>query len=106
MMKWLLGFLIVLLVVLHQDFWNWAAATPLAFGFLPLGLTYHVVFALACAGLMGLWIPAIVIFIYLAVVLYIGIFAFRRGKAPAKTFSSPADRSARSFSSCRSSPPT
>ena len=25
------------------------------------------------------WLPAIVIFIYLAVVLYIGIFAFRRG---------------------------
>ena len=24
------------------------------------------------------WLPAIVIFIYLAVVLYIGIFAFRR----------------------------
>jgi hypothetical protein len=53
-MKWFLGFLIVLLIVLHQDFWNWTSATPLAFGFLPIGLTYHIVFALACAGLMGL----------------------------------------------------
>ena len=53
-MKWFPCSLIVLLAVLHQDFWNWARATPLAFGFLPLGLTYHVVYALACAGLMGL----------------------------------------------------
>ncbi len=53
-MKWVLCLLIALLVVLHQDFWNWTRAAPLAFGFLPLGLTYHVVYALACAGLMGL----------------------------------------------------
>jgi Na+/proline symporter len=32
------------------------------------------------------WLPAIVIFIYLAVVLYIGIFAFRRGKATGEDF--------------------
>jgi Na+/proline symporter len=32
------------------------------------------------------WLPAIVIFVYLAVVLYIGIFAFRRGKATGEDF--------------------
>jgi Na+/proline symporter len=32
------------------------------------------------------WLPAIVIFIYLAIVLYIGIFAFRRGKETGEDF--------------------
>src|SRR5438270_13243522 len=32
------------------------------------------------------WLPAIVIFIYLAVVLYIGIFAFRRGRDTGEDF--------------------
>src|SRR5579863_1587785 len=32
------------------------------------------------------WLPAIVIFIYLAVVLYIGVFAFRRGKTTGEDF--------------------
>ena len=32
------------------------------------------------------WLPAIVIFIYLGVVLYIGIFAFRRGKETGEDF--------------------
>jgi len=32
------------------------------------------------------WLPAIVIFVYLAVVLYIGIFAFRRGKGTGEDF--------------------
>ena len=35
---------------------------------------------------MYAWLPAIVIFIYLAVVLYIGIFAFRRGKETGEDF--------------------
>src|SRR5258706_388534 len=32
------------------------------------------------------WLPAIVIFVYLAIVLYIGIFAFRRGKGTGEDF--------------------
>ncbi|HET6248836.1 MAG TPA: sodium:solute symporter family protein [Tepidisphaeraceae bacterium] len=32
------------------------------------------------------WLPAIVIFVYLAVVLYIGVFAFRRGKTTGEDF--------------------
>jgi Na+/proline symporter len=35
---------------------------------------------------MESWLPAIVIFIYLAIVLYIGIFAFRRGKETGEDF--------------------
>ncbi len=53
------------------------------------------------------WLPAIVIFIYLAVVLYIGIFAFRRGKETGEDFflASRVGRR-RSSSSSRCSPPT
>src|SRR6204780_1695718 len=32
------------------------------------------------------WLPAIVIAIYLAIVLYIGIFAFRKGRATGEDF--------------------
>src|SRR5947209_15264596 len=32
------------------------------------------------------WLPAIVIFIYLAIVLYIGIFAFRKGRETGEDF--------------------
>ena len=41
-----------LLIVLHQDFWNWSKVDPRLFGFLPIGLTYHAVFAIACSVLM------------------------------------------------------
>jgi len=44
----------VVLYVLHQDVWFWRAARPLLFGFLPIGLTYHVAYCLACSLLMGL----------------------------------------------------
>ena len=51
------AFLTLLVLVywaLHQDFWNWHAATPLTFGFLPPGLTYHALYTLGIAVLM--WI--------------------------------------------------
>jgi hypothetical protein len=40
------------LYVLHQDFWFWRTAEPLAFGFLPAGLWYHGLYCLAAALLM------------------------------------------------------
>jgi hypothetical protein len=40
--------LIVLLIVLHQDFWFWSDGT-LLFGFLPIGIGYHVGISLAAA---------------------------------------------------------
>ena len=39
---------ILLLTVLHQDFWLWENAT-LMFGFLPAGLAYHAFYSIAIA---------------------------------------------------------
>ncbi len=33
--------LLVLLAVLHQDFWWWDDGHTLVFGFMPVGLAYH-----------------------------------------------------------------
>lgn len=54
MKQFLLVVLIVALYLLHQDFWFWNSATPLVFGFLPIGLFYHLVYTLVVAGLMWL----------------------------------------------------
>ena len=48
----LLGLAVLVLYALHQDFWFRDVARPLVFGFLPIGLFYHVVLCLAMAGLM------------------------------------------------------
>jgi hypothetical protein len=45
---------VVVLYVLHQDFWFWREARPLVFGFLPIGLFYHAVFTLASS--FALWL--------------------------------------------------
>jgi hypothetical protein len=45
--------LVVLLYVLHQDFWFWNTAHPLVFGVFPIGLAYHVGYVLATAGLLA-----------------------------------------------------
>jgi hypothetical protein len=42
------------LYALHQDLWLFRTAEPLLFGFLPVGLTYHAAYCLACALLMWL----------------------------------------------------
>lgn len=42
------------LYALHQDVWLFRTARPLLFGFLPIGLTYHAAYCLACALLMWL----------------------------------------------------
>ena len=42
---------VLLLYVLHQDFWFWRDSR-LVFGVLPIGLFYHAVYCLACAALM------------------------------------------------------
>ena len=48
----LLYLAVVVLVVLHQDFWGWDDAS-FVFG-LPSGLTYHLAYCFAAAGLMAL----------------------------------------------------
>ena len=51
-MKYLVIGLVVLLAVLHQDFWWWGSK-DLVFGFMPVGLAWHAGISLA-AGLIGL----------------------------------------------------
>jgi hypothetical protein len=53
-MRPLLILAVVSLYALHQDFWFWSQARPLAFGFLPVGLTYHALYSIAAALLMAL----------------------------------------------------
>jgi len=52
MKRTLLALAVIALYLLHQDFWFWRATTPLVFGFLPIGLFYHVCYTLAISGLM------------------------------------------------------
>ena len=47
-MKKLVVILVVLLLVLHQDFWFWGD-TRLVFGFLPVTLFYHAGISVAAA---------------------------------------------------------
>ena len=54
MKKWVLVLLVVVLYALHQDVWFWRTAQPIAFGFLPIGLTYHVCYTLAVCLVMWL----------------------------------------------------
>ena len=49
-----LGILLTTFFVLHQDFWNWRTAYPLAFGFLPVGLWYHALYTLGASAMMWL----------------------------------------------------
>lgn len=52
--SWLLVTIgIVVLALLHQDFWFWENRT-LLFGFMPVGLAYHAGFSLAAATLWAL----------------------------------------------------
>lgn len=52
-MKILLGIFIVVLIVLHQDYWNWYDA-HLFWGFMPYALLYHIGISIA-ASVMWLW---------------------------------------------------
>ncbi len=54
MKKLLLTALVIALYVLHQDFWFWRTSKPLIFGFLPVGLFYHLLYTLAVAAAMWL----------------------------------------------------
>jgi hypothetical protein len=46
--------LIVLLAILHQDFWFWNSIEPLVFGFVPIGLAFHAGVSIAAASLWAL----------------------------------------------------
>jgi hypothetical protein len=46
--------LIILLMIVHQDFWWWDTPRPLVFGFIPVGLAYHALVSVLAATLWGL----------------------------------------------------
>jgi hypothetical protein len=46
--------LVAAMYVVHQDFWFWRQARPLLFGFVPVGLFYHVCYTLAVSFIMWL----------------------------------------------------
>jgi len=52
-MKIFLYIMIVVLAVLHQDFWNFDNHT-LVFGFMPLGLAYHAGYTICAVILWSL----------------------------------------------------
>lgn len=54
--RWPLYALAILLLILHQDTWNWSRAEPLLLGFLPIGLAYHAAYTLACSVLLFLFV--------------------------------------------------
>ena len=54
MKRALLFILVVILYLLHQDFWFWNEVRPLILGFLPIGLFYHACYSLAASLLMWL----------------------------------------------------
>ena len=53
MKRILLVLAVIVLYVLHQDFWYWRSAR-LVFGFVPIGLFYQGCFSVAAALLMWL----------------------------------------------------
>ena len=59
MKRALLFILVVILYLLHQDFWFWDEVRPLILGFLPIGLFYHACYSLAASLLMWLLVKHI-----------------------------------------------
>ena len=53
-MKRVVFALILLLAVLHQDFWSWDDSETLWFGFMPVGLGYHALISITAAALWAL----------------------------------------------------
>lgn len=45
-MRYVIWAMVLILVIVHQDFWNWNDET-LVFGFMPIGLFYHACMSLA-----------------------------------------------------------
>lgn len=51
--KWLLALLVLAVALLHQDFWLWRNKT-LVFGFLPIGLAYHIGYTFLASATMAI----------------------------------------------------
>lgn len=46
--------LLVLLAIVHQDYWWWDKIDPLVFGFVPIGLAYHAGVSIVAAILWAM----------------------------------------------------
>lgn len=53
-MKMLVYGLIILLAIVHQDFWWWDRIDPLVFGFIPIGLAYQAGVSIVAAILWAM----------------------------------------------------
>lgn len=53
-MRKLIIALIVVLIIVHQDFWFWNTADPMVFGFIPIGLAYQAGISIAAAILWAM----------------------------------------------------
>lgn len=53
-LKRLVPCLVLVLLILHQDFWWWDDIEPLVLGFVPIGLAYHIGVSMAAAMLWAL----------------------------------------------------
>jgi uncharacterized protein DUF3311 len=52
-MRWLLALGVIMVILLHQDSWFWRDHS-LVFGFLPVGLAYHVGYCLLAS--LTMWV--------------------------------------------------
>jgi uncharacterized membrane protein len=52
-MKWFFVVLVAVVILLHQDTWNWTDKT-LVGGFMPIGLAYHGLYSCLAAVTMAL----------------------------------------------------
>ena len=52
-MKWLLPLLVLVVMLLHQDFWLWTNKS-LVLGFLPVGLAYHIGYSILAS--LTMWV--------------------------------------------------
>ncbi len=57
-MKWALALVVIVVLALHQDFWLWKDKT-LVFGFLPIGLAYHIAFSLLASLTMAMLVRSV-----------------------------------------------
>jgi len=53
-MKKIVFGIIIMLAVVHQDYWWWDSIDPLALGFIPIGLAYHAGVSIAAALLWAM----------------------------------------------------
>jgi hypothetical protein len=48
-----IALLVLVVYLVHQDYWNWKKTEPLIFGFLPIGLAYHAGYSVLASILMA-----------------------------------------------------